>query len=104
MQYTKWSKNLPNDHKMQQITKDTPNDHDISQHFPFQDRPKFTQIGSFCTKKCHLATLARICASRKGQMLHRGRTRNSDTKEEQNKKLKLHFEAKKKAAAAAQFF
>jgi hypothetical protein len=42
--YTKWPENIPNGHK-------------ISQHFPLQDPPKFTQIGIFGLKIKHLATL-----------------------------------------------
>jgi hypothetical protein len=34
-----------------------PNGHGIYQPFPFQGRPKFTQIGTFGLKICHLATL-----------------------------------------------
>jgi hypothetical protein len=35
-----------------------PNVHKIYQHLPLQDPPKFTQIGIFGLKICHLATLA----------------------------------------------
>jgi hypothetical protein len=44
--YTKWTENIPNGHK-------------IYQHFPFQGTPKFTQIGIFGLKTNHLATLLR---------------------------------------------
>jgi hypothetical protein len=34
-----------------------PNGHKIHQHFPFQDSPKYSQIGIFGMKINHLATL-----------------------------------------------
>jgi hypothetical protein len=74
--FTKWPQNLPNGHKIYQMaTKFTkwpqnlPNSHKIDhtenntyvystyQHLPLQDPTKFTQIGIFVLKKCHLATL-----------------------------------------------
>jgi hypothetical protein len=44
MKYTKWSQNIANGRKMYQ-------------HFPLQDPSKFTQIGIFGLKMCHLATM-----------------------------------------------
>jgi hypothetical protein len=44
---TKWSLNIPNDHK-------------LYQHFPFLGPPKFTQIGILGLKTNHLATLLRL--------------------------------------------
>jgi hypothetical protein len=44
IKYTQWPQNIPNGHK-------------IYQHLLLQDPPKFTQIGNFCLKICHLATL-----------------------------------------------
>jgi hypothetical protein len=44
IKYTKWHNNIPNGHK-------------IYQNLLLQDTPKFTQIGIFCLKICHLATL-----------------------------------------------
>jgi hypothetical protein len=44
----------------QNITKDRKMDqsvHKIYQHLPLQDPPKFTQIGIFGMKICHLATV-----------------------------------------------
>jgi hypothetical protein len=61
LQHTKTGKNISNNHKM--TTKYTkrlrnrPNGHKIYRHLPLQDPPKFTQIGFFGLKKCHLATL-----------------------------------------------
>jgi hypothetical protein len=45
MKYTNWLENGPNGRK-------------ICQHLSLQYPPKFTQIGIFCLKKYHLATLA----------------------------------------------
>jgi hypothetical protein len=42
--YTKWPQHIPNGRK-------------IDQHLPLQDPQKFTQIGIFGLKLCHLATL-----------------------------------------------
>jgi hypothetical protein len=46
--------NIPNDHKIYQMAikyfqwpQNRPNDHKIFQDFPWQDPPKFTQIGIF---------------------------------------------------------
>jgi hypothetical protein len=49
MNYTKWTKNIANGHK-------------IYQHFPFQGPPKFTQIWFFGLKTNHLATLLKALA------------------------------------------
>jgi hypothetical protein len=51
--YTKWPNNRPNGHK-------------INQHLPLQDPPKFTQIGIFGMKICHLATLVMASKSVSG--------------------------------------
>jgi hypothetical protein len=55
------------DHKIYQMTiKYTKlllhrsNGHELNQIDPFTDPPKFTQIGIFCLKICHLATLPRV--------------------------------------------
>jgi hypothetical protein len=56
IKYTKWPQNIPNGHK-------------IYQHFLFQGRPKFTQIGIFGLKRNHLATLLlnqHLCAFEQG--------------------------------------
>jgi hypothetical protein len=45
LKYTKWLKNIPNDHKI------------YYQHFFIQGPTKFTQIGIFGLKTNHLATL-----------------------------------------------
>jgi hypothetical protein len=42
---------------MHQMTVKQTNLNKIFQHLLFQDPPKFTQIGIFCLKICHLATL-----------------------------------------------
>jgi hypothetical protein len=42
--YAKWPKNIPKGHR-------------TYQHFPWQDPPKFTQVGIFGLKINHLATL-----------------------------------------------
>jgi hypothetical protein len=55
--YTKWSQNMPNGRKIDHIVKNIPNSRKISQHLPFQDPPKLTQIGIFGLKIHHLATL-----------------------------------------------
>jgi hypothetical protein len=54
----------PNDHKIyekainyRQWQKNTPNSHKIYQHFSLQGTPKFTQVGIFGLKICHLATM-----------------------------------------------
>jgi hypothetical protein len=44
LNYTKWTLNIPNGHK-------------IYQHLPFKGPPKFTQICIFGLKTNHLATL-----------------------------------------------
>jgi hypothetical protein len=56
-------KHIPNNHKIYQMsTKYTKwpeiglNGPKIYQHFPMQNLPKFTQIGIFGLKICHLAT------------------------------------------------
>jgi hypothetical protein len=49
--YNKWPQNMPNGRKIEK------NGHKIYQHLPLQDPPKFTQIGIFGLKICHLATL-----------------------------------------------
>jgi hypothetical protein len=41
------AQNIPNGNKKYQIAKNIPNGHKIYQHLPFQDPPKFTQIGIF---------------------------------------------------------
>jgi hypothetical protein len=46
------------------MAKNGPKDHKIYQHPPSQDHPKFTQIGIFGLKLCHLATLAGTFAIR----------------------------------------
>jgi hypothetical protein len=51
IKFTKWPQCLPN------RSKNRPNSHKIYQHTPLQDPPKFTQIGIFGLKICHLATL-----------------------------------------------
>jgi hypothetical protein len=45
---TKWTQNVPNDHKTSQMS--IPNGHKIYQHFSIQGPPKFTQIGIFGLK------------------------------------------------------
>jgi hypothetical protein len=64
VQNTKWGKNIPNYHKIYQMTityfqwpQNRPNGHKIYHDFPQQDPPKFTQIGIFGLKTNHLATL-----------------------------------------------
>jgi hypothetical protein len=56
VEYTKTGENIPNDQKI-------PNGRKIYQHYPLQDPPKFTQIGIFALKICHLATLAGVVAA-----------------------------------------
>jgi hypothetical protein len=48
---TKWPQNILDGGK------NRPTGHKINQHLPLQDPPKFTQIGLFGLKICHLATL-----------------------------------------------
>jgi hypothetical protein len=53
VQHTKMGENIPNNPKMYQIDKtipNRPNGYIIYQHLPFQDPPKFTQIGIFGSK------------------------------------------------------
>jgi hypothetical protein len=51
---TKWSQNIPNGCKIDQMAKKCI----YHQHLPLQDSPKFTQIGISGLKIYHLATLA----------------------------------------------
>jgi hypothetical protein len=55
IKYLQWSQNIPNGWK-----KCRPNGHKIYQHLPLQDPPRFTQIGIFGSKICHLATLLQV--------------------------------------------
>jgi hypothetical protein len=43
--------------KYNTLVQNIPNGHKIYQNLPMQDTPKFTQIGLFGLKICHLATL-----------------------------------------------
>jgi hypothetical protein len=52
IKYTKWTQNIPNDRKIDQMAIDY-----VYQHLPLQDPPKFTQIDIFGLKIWHLATL-----------------------------------------------
>jgi hypothetical protein len=61
---TKAGKNVPNEHKMYHMVIEYPKSpqnatdgHKITQHFPIEGTPKFTQIGIFGLKRNHLATL-----------------------------------------------
>jgi hypothetical protein len=63
---TQKGENIPNDHKLYQTAINNTkwpqyihNGHKICQRFPFQGRPKFTQIWIFGFKTNHLATPAR---------------------------------------------
>jgi hypothetical protein len=51
--------NLPNGHKKDKMAQNRQNDRKIDQHLPLHEPPKFTQIGIFGLKLCHLATLPR---------------------------------------------
>jgi hypothetical protein len=53
--YTKLQQNIPNGHKLYQMATKYTNKKD--QHLPLQDPTKFTQIGIFGLKMCHMATL-----------------------------------------------
>jgi hypothetical protein len=55
--YAKLPKIYKNGRKIYQINKNIPNGHMIYQHLTLQDPPKFTQVGIFCLKIYHLATL-----------------------------------------------
>jgi hypothetical protein len=65
VQHTKMWNNIPNNHKYTRWPQTIPNCrkvvviavHIIYQHPPLQDSPKFTQIGIFGLKICHLSTL-----------------------------------------------
>jgi hypothetical protein len=52
IKYTEWPQNIPNSRKIDKMAINV-----LYQHLPLQDPPKFTQIGIFGLKKCHLATL-----------------------------------------------
>jgi hypothetical protein len=59
-------KNVPNEHKMYHMVIiypkclfNIPNGHKIHQKFSISGPPKFSQIGIFCLKTNHLATLKR---------------------------------------------
>jgi hypothetical protein len=56
--YTKWPQNIPNGHKIYQMaTKYTKWPYNITTYFIARPSKKFTQIGIFGLKICHLATL-----------------------------------------------
>jgi hypothetical protein len=60
VKYTKWPQSIPNGQKIDQI--------DIKyvyRHLPLQVPPKFTQIGIFGLKICHLATLPPTITAKK---------------------------------------
>jgi hypothetical protein len=59
IKYTEWQQNIP---KRQE---NRPNGHKTYQHLPLQDPPKFTQIGIFGLKICHLATLPPTITAKK---------------------------------------
>jgi hypothetical protein len=52
IKYTKWPQNIPNVHN-------------IDQHIPLQDAPKFSQIGIFDLKICHMTTLFSVLRGKK---------------------------------------
>jgi hypothetical protein len=52
IKYTKLPQNIPNVRKIHR-----PNGHKVYQHLPLQEPQKFTHIGIFGLKICHLATL-----------------------------------------------
>jgi hypothetical protein len=58
--HTKTRKNIPNEHKINQIAVNISNGHEIYQQCPFQDPPKSTQTGIFGIQIFHLATLLSI--------------------------------------------
>jgi hypothetical protein len=67
VQNTKTGKNIPNNHKINQIEMkyfqrplNRPNGDKIYQDFPYQDPPKFTQMGILGLETNHLATLVTL--------------------------------------------
>jgi hypothetical protein len=52
IKYTKWPQNIPNGRTIDQIAVKY-----VDQYLQLQEPPKFTQIGIFGLKICHLATL-----------------------------------------------
>jgi hypothetical protein len=55
--YTKWPQYIPNGHKIYQFAVKKQMVRNLYQQLQLHEPPKFTQIGIFGLKQCHLATL-----------------------------------------------
>jgi hypothetical protein len=71
------------------VPQNIPNGHLIYQHFPLKDPPKFTQIGIFGLKICHLATLLYKRAARFFSLLNAKTVKNKYQKYHKNTKLQI---------------